>query len=75
MKLQAQHFGAEYLHAAVTDADFSVRPFRIDIEGDERPDLAFAGGNGRGAHLDDIARRQRGVSDAADELEGGQHHA
>jgi len=34
MKKQAQAFGAEYLHGAVTEADFSARPFRIAIEGD-----------------------------------------
>src|SRR5271170_6681192 len=33
MKLQAQHFGAEYLQDAVTDTDFSTRPFRLEIEG------------------------------------------
>jgi thioredoxin reductase (NADPH) len=32
MKLQAQNFGAEYQHAAVTDADFSRRPFRLKID-------------------------------------------
>ena len=32
MKLQAENFGAEYLHAAVTDTDFSKRPFRLQIE-------------------------------------------
>jgi thioredoxin reductase (NADPH) len=34
MKKQAEHFGAEYLHGSVIDTDFSVRPFRINIEGD-----------------------------------------
>src|SRR4051812_32632378 len=34
MKKQAQHFGAEYLHGAVPDTDFSVRPFRLHIEGE-----------------------------------------
>src|SRR5512141_937495 len=34
MKLQAQNFGAEYMHGAVIDADLSVRPFRLNIEGD-----------------------------------------
>src|SRR5437870_5919995 len=34
MKLQAQHFGAEYLDGAVIDSDFSTRPFRLNIEGD-----------------------------------------
>src|SRR5580692_3732823 len=32
MKLQAQNFGAEYLHAAVTDSDFSKRPFRLRVD-------------------------------------------
>jgi thioredoxin reductase (NADPH) len=32
MKLQAQSFGAEYLHAAVADSDFSKRPFRLKID-------------------------------------------
>jgi thioredoxin reductase (NADPH) len=34
MKKQAQNFGAEYVDGAVLDADFSSRPFRLDIEGD-----------------------------------------
>jgi thioredoxin reductase (NADPH) len=34
MKKQAQNFGAEYLDGAVLDADFSNRPFRLNIEGD-----------------------------------------
>jgi thioredoxin reductase (NADPH) len=34
MKKQAQNFGAEYVDGAVVDADFSRRPFRLDIEGD-----------------------------------------
>jgi thioredoxin reductase (NADPH) len=32
MKLQAQNFGAEYLHAAVTDSDLLARPFRLKID-------------------------------------------
>src|SRR5690349_18063466 len=34
MKKQAQHFGAEYVHGAVTAADLSERPFRLNIEGE-----------------------------------------
>jgi thioredoxin reductase (NADPH) len=34
MKLQAQHFGAEYLHGSVIDTDLSQRPFRINVEGE-----------------------------------------
>jgi len=33
MKKQAQNFGAEYVDGAVLDADFSNRPFRLNIEG------------------------------------------
>jgi thioredoxin reductase (NADPH) len=34
MKKQAHNFGAEYVDGAVVDADFSNRPFRLNIEGD-----------------------------------------
>src|SRR5260370_6500147 len=34
MKLQAQTFGAEFLHGSVIDPDFSARPFRLNIEGE-----------------------------------------
>ncbi len=34
MKLQAQNFGAEFIHEAVTDTDFSMRPFRLEIGGE-----------------------------------------
>jgi thioredoxin reductase (NADPH) len=34
MKLQAQNFGAEFLHGAVIDAHLSQRPFRLNIEGE-----------------------------------------
>jgi thioredoxin reductase (NADPH) len=34
MKKQAQHFGAEYMHGSVLEADLSKRPFRLNIEGD-----------------------------------------
>jgi thioredoxin reductase (NADPH) len=34
MKKQAQNFGAEFVDGAVVDADFSSRPFRLNIEGD-----------------------------------------
>src|SRR5450755_1579772 len=34
MNKQARSFGAEYAHGEVVDADFSARPFRIDIEGE-----------------------------------------
>jgi thioredoxin reductase (NADPH) len=34
MKLQAIHFGAEYMHGGVIDTDLSQRPFKINVEGD-----------------------------------------
>ena len=32
MKKQAEHFGAEYLHGSVVEADLSRRPFRLQID-------------------------------------------
>ncbi len=34
MKRQAEHFGAEYVHGSALDADFSSRPFRVNVEGE-----------------------------------------
>ena len=34
MRKQAEHFGAEYVHGSVVEADLSKRPFRLNIEGD-----------------------------------------
>ena len=34
MKLQAEHFGAEFMHGSVIDTDLSQRPFRLNIEGE-----------------------------------------
>ncbi|HME07048.1 MAG TPA: thioredoxin-disulfide reductase [Bryobacteraceae bacterium] len=34
MKKQAQHFGAEYQHGTVAEADLSQRPFRLRIDND-----------------------------------------
>jgi thioredoxin reductase (NADPH) len=32
IKKQAEHFGAEYLHGTVTEANLSTRPFRIKVD-------------------------------------------
>jgi thioredoxin reductase (NADPH) len=32
IKKQAEHFGAEYLHGTVIEADFSTRPFRLKVD-------------------------------------------
>jgi thioredoxin reductase (NADPH) len=34
MKAQAERFGAEYTHGSALDADFSTRPFRVNVEGE-----------------------------------------
>src|SRR5437588_12146248 len=34
MKMQAQNFGAEFVHGSVIDTDFSQRPFRLNVEGE-----------------------------------------
>src|SRR5438309_3150769 len=34
MKKQAQNFGAEFIHGAVIDTDFSKRPFRLNVDGE-----------------------------------------
>jgi thioredoxin reductase (NADPH) len=34
MKLQAQQFGAEFVHASVVDTDLSQRPFRLNVDGE-----------------------------------------
>src|ERR1035441_10090501 len=46
MKLQAEQFGAEFLHGSVIDTDLSQRPFRLNIEGEwtETSTLIIASG-------------------------------
>jgi thioredoxin reductase (NADPH) len=34
MKRQAEHFGAEYMHGSLIEADLSQRPFRLNIDGE-----------------------------------------
>jgi thioredoxin reductase (NADPH) len=34
IRKQAEHFGAEYLHGVVTEADLSKRPFRLNVDGE-----------------------------------------
>jgi thioredoxin reductase (NADPH) len=34
IKIQAQNFGAEFVHGSVTEVDFSKRPFRVAVDGD-----------------------------------------
>src|SRR5258708_5842826 len=32
MRKQAEHFGAEYVHGSVSEADLSKRPFRLKVD-------------------------------------------
>jgi thioredoxin reductase (NADPH) len=34
IRRQAEHFGAEYLHGTVIEADLSKRPFRLNVDGE-----------------------------------------
>lgn len=34
MKVQAERFGADYVHGTIQEVDFSARPFRVNIDGD-----------------------------------------
>src|SRR5258708_2201185 len=34
MKVQAQNFGAEFMHGSVIDTDLSKRPFRLNVDGE-----------------------------------------
>lgn len=69
MKKQAQHFGAHYLHGAVTDTDFSTRPFRISVEGEwieTRTVIVASGASARWLGLDSEHKLiGRGVSSCA----------
>jgi thioredoxin reductase (NADPH) len=34
MKLQAEHFGADYIYGSVGECELSVRPFRVNVDGE-----------------------------------------
>ncbi len=69
MKLQAQNFGAEYVHGSVIDTDLSQRPFRINIEGDwveTRTVIVASGASARWLGLESEQKLiGRGVSSCA----------
>jgi thioredoxin reductase (NADPH) len=69
MKKQAESFGAEYVHGAVIDTDFSTRPFRINIEGewiDTRTVIIASGASARWLGLESEQRLiGHGVSSCA----------
>ena len=54
MKKQAEHFGAEYRHGSVLEADLSQRPFRLNIDGewvDTRTVIIASGASARWLNL------------------------
>jgi len=69
MKKQAQNFGAEFLHGAVIDTDFSARPFRLNVEGEwieTRTVIIASGASARWLGLENEQKLiGRGVSSCA----------
>ena len=55
IKKQAEHFGAEYRHGSVIDADLSARPFRLNMDGEwieTRTVIVASGASARWLGLD-----------------------
>ena len=69
IKLQAQNFGAEYIHGDVVDTELTRRPFRINVEGEwieTRTLIIASGASARWLGLDSETRlRGFGVSSCA----------
>jgi len=69
MKRQAENFGAEYLHGAVVDTDFSTRPFRLDVDGEWIETLTLIIASGASARWLGLENEQKlighGVSSCA----------
>jgi thioredoxin reductase (NADPH) len=69
MNKQAQNFGAEYAPGAVLEADFSARPFRLNIEGEWIETRTVIVASGASARWLDLPSEQKlighGVSSCA----------
>jgi len=69
IKKQAEHFGAEYRHGAVLEADLSSRPFRLCVEGEwveARTVIVASGASARWLGLESEQKLiGRGVSSCA----------
>jgi len=69
MKRQAEHFGAEYLHGTVVEADLSKRPFRLNIDNEWHEALTVIIASGASARWLNLPNEQRlighGVSSCA----------
>ena len=69
MRKQAEHFGAEYLHGTVIEADLSRRPFRLNVDGEWRETRALIVATGASARWLNLPNEQKlighGVSSCA----------
>ncbi|HTS49858.1 MAG TPA: thioredoxin-disulfide reductase [Bryobacteraceae bacterium] len=69
IKKQAEHFGAEYLHGTVLEADLSKRPFRLKIDHEWREARTVIIASGASARWLNLPNEQRlighGVSSCA----------
>ncbi|HYL35096.1 MAG TPA: thioredoxin-disulfide reductase [Bryobacteraceae bacterium] len=69
IKRQAEHFGAEYLHGSVLEADFAQRPFRLNIDNEWREARTVIIASGASARWLNLPNEQRlighGVSSCA----------
>jgi len=69
MKKQAEHFGAEFVHGSVIEADLSRRPFRLNIDGEWHETLTLIVATGASARWLNLPNEQKlighGVSSCA----------
>jgi len=69
MRKQAEHFGAEYVHGSVIEADLSKRPFRLKVDDDWIETLTLIVASGASARWLNLPNEQKlighGVSSCA----------
>src|ERR1700735_579594 len=69
IKRQAEHFGAEYLHGTVLEADLSKRPFRLNVDNEWQEARTVIIASGASARWLNLPNEQRlighGVSSCA----------
>jgi len=69
IRTQAEHFGAQYLHGTVIQADLSKRPFRLNVDGEWHESQALIVASGASARWLNLPNEQKlighGVSSCA----------
>jgi thioredoxin reductase (NADPH) len=69
IRKQAEHFGAEYLHGTVIEADLSKRPFRLNVDGEWQETRVLIIASGASARWLNLPNEQKlighGVSSCA----------